>query len=67
MVVELGPQMRAWAVYPGGQSGSPASGRYLDRLSRWANGQLDEVLFPKTPSDIDRKRIISTLTLAPGQ
>jgi penicillin amidase len=67
MVVELGPTMRAWAVYPGGQSGSPASGRYLDRLSRWANGQLDEVLFPKTPSDLDRKRIISTLTLAPGQ
>lgn len=63
MVVELGPEVRAWAVYPGGQSGSPASPRYTDRLSRWALGQLDEVLFPRTPSDFDRRRLVSTLTL----
>jgi hypothetical protein len=25
MVVELGPEVRAWATYPGGQSGDPAS------------------------------------------
>ncbi|HEX6575757.1 MAG TPA: penicillin acylase family protein [Gemmatimonadaceae bacterium] len=67
MVVELGPEVRAWAVYPGGQSGSPASGRYMDRLSRWANGQLDPVLFPRKPEDMDRKRIISTLTLTPSK
>ena len=65
MVVELGPEMRAWAIYPGGQSGAPASSRYRDRLSRWANGQLDRILFPKTPDELDRKRIISTLTLTP--
>ena len=65
MVVELGPQIRAWAVYPGGQSGAPASPRYRDRLSRWANGQLDPILFPRTEQEIDRKRIISTLTLNP--
>ena len=65
MVVELGPQIRAWAVYPGGQSGAPSSPRYRDRLSRWASGQLDPVLFPKTEQEIDRKRIISTLTLNP--
>ena len=65
MVVELGPEVRAWAVYPGGQSGAPASSRYTDRLSRWALGQLEPVLFPKTPSDLDRKRLISTLTLSP--
>lgn len=65
MVVELGPEVRAWAVYPGGQSGSPASPRYTDRLSRWALGQLDPVLFPRTPAELDRKRVISTLTLTP--
>lgn len=65
MVVELGPEVRAWAVYPGGQSGAPASGRYRDRLSRWAMGQLDPVLFPRTPDEIDRKRLISILTLNP--
>ena len=63
MVVELGPEVRAWAVYPGGQSGAPASRRYTDRLSRWALGELEPVLFPRKPQDIDRKRIISTLTL----
>ena len=63
MVVELGPETRAWAVYPGGQSGAPASSRYMDRLSRWAMGQLDPVLFPRRPEDLDRRRIISTLVL----
>jgi penicillin amidase len=65
MVVELGPEIRAWAVYPGGQSGAPASARYMDRLSRWAQGQLEPVLFPRRPQDLDRKRIISTLVLKP--
>ena len=65
MVVELGPETRAWAVYPGGQSGAPASSRYMDRLSRWANGQLEPVLYPRRPEDLDRKRVISTLVLKP--
>ncbi|MEO8194370.1 MAG: penicillin acylase family protein [Gemmatimonadales bacterium] len=65
MVVELGPEVRAWGVYPGGQSGAPASARYTDRLSRWAMGQLDPILFPKKPEDIERRRVISTLTLSP--
>ncbi|MEO8576642.1 MAG: penicillin acylase family protein [Gemmatimonadales bacterium] len=63
MVVELGPEVRAWSIYPGGQSGAPASRRYTDRLSRWTLGELDEVLFPRTPADLPRSRITSTLTL----
>ena len=65
MVVELGDEVRAWAVYPGGQSGAPASPRYTDRLSRWASGELDPLLFPRKPEDLDRRRIISTLVLKP--
>ncbi len=65
MVVELGPEVRAWAVYPGGQSGAPASRRYADRLSRWALGQLDEVLFPRTAAELARSRVTSTLKLTP--
>ena len=65
MVVELGPQVRAWSIYPGGQSGAPESSRYEDRLSRWALGELDPVLFPAKPADLDRKRLISTLILKP--
>jgi penicillin G amidase len=65
MVVELGPEVKAWATYPGGQSGNPASPRYADRLKLWENGLLAPVLFPRTPADLDRKRVISTLTLTP--
>ena len=65
MVVELGPEVHAWATYPGGQSGNPASPRYKDRLGLWLNGQLAPILFPHTPRDLDPKRVISTLTLAP--
>jgi penicillin amidase len=65
MVVELGPEVKAWATYPGGQSGAPASSRYKDRIGKWTNGLLDEVLFPKTAADLDKKRIVSTLRLVP--
>jgi penicillin amidase len=65
MVVELGNEVRAWATYPGGQSGAPSSKRYMDRIPSWTNGKLDEVLFPRTPADLDKKRILSTLTLKP--
>jgi penicillin amidase len=65
MVVELGPQVKAWATYPGGQSGNPSSPRYTDRLSLWEKGELAPVLFPKTISEIDSRRVISRLILTP--
>ena len=63
MVVELGPEIRAWAIYPGGQSGNPASSRYLDRLPRWLDGQLDTVLFPAKPEDLPAGRVRSRMIL----
>jgi penicillin amidase len=65
MVVELGPEVRAWATYPGGQSGNPVSPRYKDRLPLWLSGRLARVLFPRTPQDLDHRRVISTLLLEP--
>jgi penicillin amidase len=50
MVVELGPQVRAWGTYPGGQSGNPASPRYADRLDQWTRGELAPLSFPLDPS-----------------
>ena len=47
MVVELGPEVRAWGTYPGGQSGNPASARYRDRVSTWVAGRLDSLLVPR--------------------
>jgi len=48
MVVQLGPDIVAWGVYPGGQSGNPFSAWYRERIPRWAAGELDSLSFPPT-------------------
>jgi penicillin amidase len=67
MVVELGPELRAWSIYPGGQSGNPASSRYTDRLSRWIAGELDSLVVPTSPSALDSRHVASRLTLEPAR
>ena len=52
MVVELGPALRAWATYPGGQSGNPVSARYRDRMDEWTRGALTPVRLPTTPAEL---------------
>lgn len=47
MVVELSKPVRAYGIYPGGQSGNPASKYYDNMIDKWVNGQLDELLFLK--------------------
>ena len=66
MVVELGPQVSAWTIYPGGQSGNPASTRYSDRIARWSAGTLDPVLFPRNEADIPANRVAARLSLTRG-
>ena len=63
MVVELGPNVRAWGIYPGGQSGNPASTRYRDRIAKWSNGELDSLQVPAVPNDLTSPR--HTLRLRP--
>ena len=62
MVVELGPQPKAYGVYPGGQSGNPGSPYYQDMLETWRTGQLNELLYLQTAQDksprIKRKLIL---------
>ena len=66
MIVELTKDRRtAWAIYPGGQSGNPASPRYDDRLEKWRTGQLDSLVVPESEAVFDKTRIISTLELRP--
>lgn len=66
MVVELGPALRAWATYPGGQSGNALSSRYRDRIPRWAKGELEPVRFPATPAQLDTAQRSSVLRLRPA-
>jgi penicillin amidase len=63
MVVELGPTLHAWATYPGGQSGNPASPHYLDRLPEWLAGSLEAVHIPTRASELGGSQRTSTLVL----
>ncbi|HUF25510.1 MAG TPA: penicillin acylase family protein [Gemmatimonadaceae bacterium] len=52
MVVELGPELKAWGIYPGGQSGNPMSRRYREHVAAWRDGALDTLRFPRTADEI---------------
>ncbi len=65
MVVDLGPEIKAWATYPGGQSGNPVSTRYEDHLPLWMKGELEPLLLPRTADDLVAAHRSSELTLRP--
>ncbi len=66
MVVELGPEVAAWATYPGGQSGNPASRWYDNRIPLWVAGELEEVLFPRSADELKGSDVAGGITLRPG-
>ncbi|WP_339753959.1 penicillin acylase family protein [Algoriphagus aquimarinus] len=39
MVIELGSEVNAYGIYPGGQSGNPGSKFYSNFIQKWANGE----------------------------
>jgi len=45
MVVELGPQIKAYGIYPGGQSGNPGSRNYDNMIDNWNAGKLYPLWF----------------------
>jgi acyl-homoserine-lactone acylase len=47
-VVELGPQVRAWAITAGGESGNPASPHFDDEAAQYAMGELRPVYYYKS-------------------
>ena len=65
MVVELGQTVNAMGTYPGGQSGNPASPRYLDRLPLWRDGVLDTLFTPADTSGLPAKLARARATLLP--
>jgi penicillin amidase len=66
MVVELGPELRAWGTYPGGQSGNPASARYTDRLEQWRTGMLDTLFVPRDTASFAAGSVRASLVLTPA-
>lgn len=65
MVVSLEPSgIKAWATYPGGQSGNPGSAHYRDFLPGWTKGNYFNMLFLSTP-DEDIRKVFYTTQLNP--
>lgn len=56
MVVELGPEVKGWGVYPGGASGNPGSPNYDSMIETWRTGGLFELnFFQEDPSEFNYK------------
>ncbi|MGV3639222.1 MAG: penicillin acylase family protein [Adhaeribacter sp.] len=51
MVVALGPQVKAYGVYPGGQSGNPGSFYYDNMVETWRQGKLKELVYLASARD----------------
>lgn len=65
MVVSLEkPKVRAWGVYPGGQSGNPGSPFYNNMLNTWATGNHYQFQFE--PEADKMKNVFSSITLKPA-
>ncbi len=62
MVVALGPQVKGYGVFPGGQSGNPGSYYYDNMVDTWARGELNELVFLSQPEE-ENKRILARWAL----
>jgi penicillin amidase len=67
MVVDLGPELRAWGVFPGGQSGNPGSPFYDVSVDPWVEGRYHELSFLSTATDTSKHQVRRTLQLNPAR
>lgn len=51
MVVQLGPELKAWGIYPGGQSGNPGSPEYDKFVNDWVDGKYYELHYLTSPNE----------------
>ncbi|MEL7343088.1 MAG: penicillin acylase family protein, partial [Bacteroidota bacterium] len=52
MVVELGPQPKAYGIYPGGQSGNPGDPAYDQFIDDWVEGNYYSLWLMRDANDI---------------
>jgi penicillin amidase len=45
MVVQMGAEIQAYGIYPGGQSGNPGSAYYANFINNWAEGKYYKLMF----------------------
>lgn len=63
MIVALGKDVKAYGVFPGGESGNPGSHYYDDMIDTWSDGKLNELVYLKA-KDEKSKRIITSWKLS---
>ncbi len=51
MIVDLDKEVKAFGVYPGGQSGNPGSPYYDNFIAHWAAGKYYPIIFPKNEQE----------------
>ncbi|MGH1366105.1 MAG: penicillin acylase family protein [Calditrichia bacterium] len=53
MVVEMSNPIKAWGIYPGGQSGNPGSKNYDATIDDWRDGVFYELNYLQKASELD--------------
>ncbi|MBP6183334.1 MAG: penicillin acylase family protein [Saprospiraceae bacterium] len=59
MIVEMGKEIRAFGIYPGGQSGNPGSPFYRNFLNTWSKGAYRTLKIYSTSQDAKEASMIS--------
>ncbi len=62
MVVQMGKEIEAYGVYPGGQSGNPGSKYYADFLPKWVEGKYNKLIFLPNADTQTNTNLIYTWT-----
>lgn len=65
-VVDLGALGESVGVYPGGESGDPASAHYDDQLGLWVAGAYAPLHFASRPEDLPKSAVARRLVLEPA-
>jgi len=65
MIVEMSSPPKAYAVYPGGQSGNPGSKYYDNMVDTWAAGNYMDIQFMQKASDSEKMIFIQTINPKP--
>jgi penicillin amidase len=63
MIVATGEEVEAYGIYPGGQSGNPASKNYKNSVQDWANGQYYKLSLYDNPELVENNS--STIRIQP--
>lgn len=65
MVIQLGPQVKAWGIYPGGQSGHPGDPAYDPFIDDWVKGEYYPLHLMHAASDTSGLTEAITLNIQP--